>query len=266
MNCKITKSAIKPFISFGKMPIANGFLNKENFSKEFFFDLEVGFSEKCSLFQLKDHPTPEQMFNNKYPFFTGSSEAMKIHFQKYSDFIKKNYINNNSKIIEIGSNDGTFLKNFKNSNLDYVGFEPSENVAEIAKQKGVRTINSFFGLNSLDLVKNFLKQTDVIFAANVICHIPELNGLIKAVDQLLSKDGVFIFEEPYLGSMFNKTSYDQIYDEHIFMFSGTSIKKIFDLFDMELIDLIKQETHGGSMRYVISRKNKRPINKNVEKY
>ena len=265
MNCKITKSAIKPFISFGKMPIANGFLNKENFSKEFFFDLEVGFSEKCSLFQLKDHPTPEQMFNNKYPFFTGSSEAMKIHFQKYSDFIKKNYINNNSKIIEIGSNDGTFLKNFKNSNLDYVGFEPSENVAEIAKQKGVRTINSFFGLNSLDLVKNFLKQTDVIFAANVICHIPELNGLIKAVDQLLSKDGVFIFEEPYLGSMFNKTSYDQIYDEHIFMFSGTSIKKIFDLFDMELIDLIKQETHGGSMRYVISRKNKRPINKNVEK-
>ena len=265
MNCKITKSAIKPFISFGKMPIANGFLNKENFSKEFFFDLEVGFSEKCSLFQLKDHPTPEQMFNNKYPFFTGSSEAMKIHFQKYSDFLKKNYINNNSKIIEIGSNDGTFLKNFKNSNLDYVGFEPSENVAEIAKQKGVRTINSFFGLNSLDLVKNFLKQTDVIFAANVICHIPELNGLIKAVDQLLSKDGVFIFEEPYLGSMFNKTSYDQIYDEHIFMFSGTSIKKIFDLFDMELIDLIKQETHGGSMRYVISRKNKRPINKNVEK-
>jgi len=265
MNCKITKSAIKPFISFGKMPIANGFLNKENFSKEFFFDLEVGFSEKCSLFQLKDHPTPEQMFNNKYPFFTGSSEAMKIHFQKYSDFIKKNYINNNSKIIEIGSNDGTFLKNFKNSNLDYVGFEPSENVAEIAKQKGVKTINSFFGLNSLNLVKNFLKQTDVIFAANVICHIPELNGLIKAVDQLLSKDGVFIFEEPYLGSMFNKTSYDQIYDEHIFMFSGTSIKKIFDLFDMELIDLIKQETHGGSMRYVISRKNKRPINKNVEK-
>ena len=265
MNCKITKSAIKPFISFGKMPIANGFLNKENFSKEFFFDLEVGFSEKCSLFQLKDHPTPEQMFNNKYPFFTGSSEAMKIHFQKYSDFIKKNYINNNSKIIEIGSNDGTFLKNFKNSNLDYVGFEPSENVAEIAKQKGFKIINSFFGLNSLDLVKNFLKQTDVIFAANVICHIPELNGLIKAVDQLLSKDGVFIFEEPYLGSMFNKTSYDQIYDEHIFMFSGTSIKKIFDLFDMELIDLIKQETHGGSMRYVISRKNKRPINKNVEK-
>ena len=93
----------------------------------------------------------------------------------------------------------------------------------------------------------------MIFAANVICHVPNLIDLVKTVDQLLSKNGVFIFEEPYLGSMFEKTSYDQIYDEHIFMFSGTSVKKIFDMFDMELIDLIKQETHGGSMRYVIAR-------------
>ena len=124
-------------------------------------------------------------------------------------------------------------------------------------KNGIKTINSFFGIDSLDLVKDFVKQTDVIFAANVICHIPDLIGMIKTIDQLLSKDGVFIFEEPYLGSMFEKTSYDQIYDEHIFMFSGTSVKKIFDLFDMELIDLNKQETHGGSMRYVISRKKKK---------
>jgi len=88
--------------------------------------------------------------------------------------------------------------------------------------------------------------------------------LIKTVDQLLSKDGVFIFEEPYLGSMFKKTSYDQIYDEHIFMFSATSVKKIFNIYDLELVDAIKQETHGGSMRYIISRKNSRVISKNVQ--
>ena len=265
MKCKITKLPIKPFMSFGKMPIANGFLNKEEFDKEFFFDMEIGFSEKCSLFQLKDHPTPEQMFNDKYPFFTGSSEAMKLHFQNYANFLKKDYIKSKSKIIEIGSNDGTFLSNFKNSNLDYVGFEPSGNVAELANKNGVKTINSFFGPSSLDLIKSFIKKTDVIFAANVICHIPDLISLVKTIDQLLSKDGVFVFEEPYLGSMFEKISYDQIYDEHIFMFSGTSVKKIFDLFDMELIDLIKQETHGGSMRYVISRKNKKIVSPNVQK-
>jgi methylation protein EvaC len=189
---------------------------------------------------------------------------MKSHFQDYADFIKKKFIANNSKIIEIGSNDGTFLNNFKDNNLEYVGFEPSSNVAKIANQKGINTLNEFFGLESLDLIKNFKHQTDVIFAANVICHVPNLVGLIKALDQLLSKDGVFIFEEPYLGSMFEKTSYDQIYDEHIFMFSATSVKKIFNIFDMELVDAIKQETHGGSMRYIISRKNTRNINKNVQ--
>jgi len=252
-------------MSFGKMPIANGFLKKDNFDKEFFFDMEVGFSEKCSLFQLKDHPSPEQMFNSEYPFFTGSSEMMKLHFQDYANFLKKNYIKNKSKIIEIGSNDGTFLKNFKNSDLEFVGFEPSGNVAELANKNEVKTINKFFGPASLDLVKDFIKQTDVIFAANVICHVPNLIDLVKTVDQLLSKNGVFIFEEPYLGSMFEKTSYDQIYDEHIFMFSGTSVKKIFDIFDMELIDLIKQETHGGSMRYVISRKKQRQVSLNVQK-
>ena len=265
MKCKITQSPIKPFMSFGKMPIANGFLKKDNFDKEFFFDMEVGFSEKCSLFQLKDHPSPEQMFNSTYPFFTGSSEMMKLHFQDYANFLKKNYIKNKSKIIEIGSNDGTFLKNFKNSDLEFVGFEPSGNVAELANKNGVKTINKFFGPDSLDLVKDFIKQTDVIFAANVICHVPNLIDLVKTVDQLLSKNGVFIFEEPYLGSMFEKTSYDQIYDEHIFMFSGSSIQKIFNLYDMELIDLIKQPTHGGSMRYVIARKGTQQKKANVQK-
>ena len=264
MKCKITSSEMSPFMSFGKMPIANGFLQKENFKNEFFFDLEVGFSEKICLFQLKDHPTPEQMFNENYPFFTGSSQAMKAHFKEYADFIKKNFIKNNSKIIEIGSNDGTFLNNFKDSNIEYIGFEPSSNVAKIANLNGINTLNQFFGLESLDLIKKFHHQTNVIFAANVICHIPKLVELIKTVDQLLSKDGVFIFEEPYLGSMFEKTSYDQIYDEHIFMFSATSVKKIFNMYDFELTDLVKQETHGGSMRYIISRKNARDINKNVK--
>ena len=205
------------------------------------------------------------MFNNKYPFFTGISEYMKTHFLNYSKFIKNNYLNNNSKIVEIGSNDGTFLKNFKDSNLDLVGFEPSSNVAEVTNKKNIKTINSFFNLNSIEQINEFRNKTDVVCAANVICHIPNVPDLIKSVDKLLSKSGTFIFEEPYLGSMFEKTSYDQIYDEHIFMFSGNSVQKVFNLFDMELIDLIKQPTHGGSMRYVVTRKGTRKKNENVEK-
>ena len=97
-------------------------------------------------------------------------------------------------------------------------------------------------------------NTDLICASNVICHVPDLNNLIESVDLLLSKEGTFIFEEPYLGSMFEKISYDQIYDEHIFMFSASSVSKIFQRYNFHLIDSIPQVTHGGSMRYVLKRK------------
>ncbi len=126
------------------------------------------------------------------------------------------------------------------------------------------TINNFFTYSTSKKLKKFINNTDIIIAANAICHIPNLNDMIKGIDNLLTKKGLFIFEEPYLGSMYEKVSYDQIYDEHIFMFSATSIKKIFNLFGFDLINVVPQTTHGGSMRYVIGRKNIHQIKKSVK--
>ena len=266
MICKVSKKKIEPLMSFGKMPIANGFIEKKDFDKEFYFDMEVGFSESLSLFQLNDHPKPEAMFNEKYPFFSGSSEYMKKHFQNYADFIKKNYLKTNFKIIEIGSNDGTLLKNFLNSDANLIGYEPSKNVAQKALKDGIPTLNEFFNLENVKKQKKYIGSTNVICASNVICHIPDLDDLIKSVDLLLDKDGVFIFEEPYLGSMYEKTSYDQIYDEHIYMFSVSSVEKIFNLYDFVLVDVQKQMTHGGSMRYIIKRKGSGSKSENLKKY
>ena len=241
-------------MSFGKMPIANGFLRKKQFKSEFFFNLEVGFSKSISLFQLNEHPKPKQMFNNNYPFFTGGSKGMIQHFKKYSQWVKKNYGKKIKHLLEIGSNDGTFLSNFDNKKINVMGFEPSKNVAQISRKKGIKTINKFFNFNNAKKFKKLKNNIDVITAANAICHVPNLISLIKGVNFLLKQRGVFIFEEPYLGSMYLKGSYDQIYDEHIFIFSLSSINKIFNLFNFELIDGIPQKTHGGSMRYVIARK------------
>ncbi len=135
MICKITKKKIKPFMSFGKMPIANGFLKKKDFKNEYFFKMEVGFSKEISLFQLNDHPKPKLMFNKNYPFFTGSSKGMIKHFKKYSDWIKKYYLKRKKNLIEIGSNDGTFLSNFRENKTNILGIEPSSNVAKISKKK-----------------------------------------------------------------------------------------------------------------------------------
>ena len=265
MICKVTKKKLKPFMSFGKMPIANGFLEKKDFKKEYFFKMEVGFSKDISLFQLNNHPQPKMMFNKDYPFFTGSSKAMTVHFKKYADWLKKNYLKNKKILIEIGSNDGTFLQNFKRDKIFSIGIEPSTNVANISKRMGINTKNCFFNYNNVRKMKKIHKKTDIICAANAICHIPNIIDLIKAVDFLLGKKGLFIFEEPYLGSMYEKNSYDQIYDEHIFMFSATSIKKVFAKYNFELLDIIPQKTHGGSMRYVVGRKNSSKVSKNVKK-
>jgi methylation protein EvaC len=265
MKCKITNKKVNPFMSFGKMPIANGFLNKDKFNKEFFYEMEVGFAEDLSLFQLNEHPKPKMMFNENYPFFTGSSQQMKLHFKEYAKWIKKYSKNKIKNIVEIGSNDGTFLKNFNSSDFNVLGFEPSGNVADRAIKNGINTVTEFFNKNTIIRQKKFVNNTDIICAANAICHVPDLNNLIQSVDSMLNSNGIFVFEEPYLGSMFEKVSYDQIYDEHIFIFSATSVNKIFSLFNMELIDAFPQVTHGGSMRYIIARKGKYKASINVFK-
>ena len=266
MKCKITNEKISPFMSFGKMPSANGFLDKEDFNKEFFYEMEVGFSEKISLLQLNEFSNPIKVHNERYPFYTSSSVYMKNHFKEFASWLREKYLKDGSKLIEVGSNDGTLLENFRNTGVDVIGFEPSKTIAELANNKGVKTLNKFFNIQNLEMIKKFHSSVDIICSVNVIAHIPDLTDVIKSVDKLLSDKGLLIFEEPYLGSMFSKVSYDQIYDEHIFMFSVSSIKKIFDLFDFELIYVLPQNTHGGSMRYIIGRKNKHKKSEIISKF
>ena len=265
-NCKITGKKIKPFMSFGRMPLANAFLKKNEFSKEYFFKMEVGFNKKLSLFQLSHQPRAELMFNEHYPFYTSSSKYMIKHFKKFYSWLKKRYLKKNYNLIEIGSNDGTFLKNFSGTSIKYFGIEPSKNMSEISNKKKIKTYNFFFNLKNVKRLKKCINKTNIITAANVICHVQDLKSLIKGVDLLLERKGYFIFEEPYLGSMYEKVSYDQIYDEHVFIFSVHSVKKVFELFNFELNDVIPQQTHGGSMRYVVSRKNANKVSKNVQKF
>lgn len=266
MKCKVSNIKIKPFMSFGKMPMANGFLKKKNFKKEFFYELEVGFCPKNFLFQINDHPKSPKIFNNEYPFFTGKSDHMTKHFANFFNWLGRNdYLKKSSNCIEIGSNDGTFLHNFKKKNINATGFEPSKNVADFSKKKKLKVITKFFSYKEVSNIKNIKSKIDLICAANVICHVPDLNDLIKAIDYALTKDGTFVFEEPYLGSMFKKVSYDQIYDAHIFMFSAHSVRSIFKTHGFDLIDLVPQKTHGGSMRYVIARTGAKKIKSKVEK-
>lgn len=266
--CFVCNSSINPFMSFGKMPIANGFLPKENFSDEYFFEMEVSFCENCFMFQLINQPNPSQMFNENYAFFSGTSVFMKKHFEDFSNQLLNNYLkgNNDPFIVEIGCNDGILIENFAKKEIRHLGIEPSKNVAQISIDKGINTIVEFFDKEVAEKIVNEYGQADAYVAANVMCHIPYINSVIEGIKIILKQDGVVMFEDPYLGDVISKTTYDQIYDEHTFLFSVHSIQSLFNKFDMEIINVEPQKTHGGSMRYIIGNKGARPIHNAVNNF
>lgn len=254
-KCLICSNAIEPFISFGQQPIANGFLTEDNFNKEYFFHMQVAHCPACNMVQLIDTPDKEMMFNENYAFFSGTSQAMKQHFKEFALDVQEHFLSNDDPfVVEIGSNDGIMLQNFKEWGIRHLGCEPSANVAKVAQDKNINTIVEFFDEKLAEKIIAQHGQADAFIAANVMCHIPYFHSIAAGISKLIKKTGIVIFEDPYLGDVIEKTSYDQIYDEHTFLFSVNSINYVFDKYGMEVVDVKHQDTHGGSMRYFIGHK------------
>lgn len=265
--CLICQQPAKEFISFGKMPIANGFLRESEFAKEYFFDLRVAFCDACKMVQLIEQPSREMMFNENYAFFSGTSRNMALHFQAFAQHVRRDYLQGKDPfVVEIGSNDGIMMQHFSEAGIRHLGIEPSANVAEVARQKGINTTCAFFDEAEAMRIVDQYGQADAFLGANVMCHIPYIHSVLKGIDILLKPEGVVLFEDPYLGDVIENTSYDQIYDEHVFLFSVSSISHLFGMHGMEVVDLEPQETHGGSMRYVIARRGARPVSPNVSRH
>lgn len=264
MNCRICSNTIKPFMTFGKMPIANGFLSTPNPNDEYFFELAPAFCPSCKTFQIMEQPDPEKMFHDHYAFFSRTSKRMMLHFQDYAKWVMQNYLDEDPFVVELGSNDGILLENFAQENIRHLGIEPSGNVANEARKHGVNTLVEFFSPAVADKIVSEYGHADALMAANVMCHIPDLHAVAIAASNLLKPKGVLIFEDPYLGDMIAKTSYDQIYDEHVYIFSAHAVNNIFGRYGFELIDLKPQNTHGGSMRYILAKKGARKIENAVD--
>ncbi|BEH11542.1 MULTISPECIES: class I SAM-dependent methyltransferase [Geobacter] len=260
-TCRICQARISPFISYGRMPIANGFLTPSDFDGEYFYEMKVAFCEQCGMVQLVDQPDPEQMFNEHYHFFSGTSKLMGIHFKQFAEQVISDHLKekNDPFVVEIGSNDGIMLQHFAAHGIRHLGIEPSANVAAVAREKGIQTICRFFNEETARAIVKEHGQADAFLAANVMCHIPFFHSIIAGIKILLKDNGIVMFEDPYLGDVIEKTSYDQIYDEHVFLFSLRSICYAFAQHGLELVDIEPQTTHGGSMRYVIAHKGARPV-------
>jgi methylation protein EvaC len=264
-HCRVCNGGIAPFMSFGRMPIANGFLRPDKTENEYFFELAPAFCEVCGMFQLLEQPDPQKMFHEQYAFYSSTSRYMQAHFEAFAHAVINSVLagRDDPFVVELGSNDGIMLRHFKDRGVRHLGVEPSANVAKVARIQGISTISAFFDRKLADHIAAEQGGADAILAANVMCHIPDLPGVAAGVQRLLKSDGVFMFEDPYLGDMIAKTSYDQIYDEHVFIFSATSVQRAFAPFGLELVDVMPQITHGGSMRYTLAPKGSRQVSKKV---
>jgi methylation protein EvaC len=259
-RCRVCNARISAFMSFGRMPIANGFLNDEEIPNEYFFELAPAFCSQCSMFQLIEQPQPDKMFHGQYAFYSSTSRYMQLHFEAFANKVMTDILagRRDPLVVELGSNDGIMLRHFHERGICHLGVEPSVNVADVARSRGLRTISAFFNRKLAEEIAAEHGRADVMVAANVMCHIPDLAGVAAGAQYLLKPDGVFIFEDPYLGDVIAKTSYDQIYDEHVFIFSATSIVRAFAPHGLELVDVAPQITHGGSMRYTLALRGSRP--------
>ena len=264
--CRVSGTPLTKILDFGMQPLGNGFLEAKDFKDEYFFPMEIGYSEVSMMFQLIEQPAPEKMFHDHYAFYSSTSSFMAQHFKQFAQQVMQSvYLTkDNPFVVELGCNDGIMLKNFAEQSIRHLGIEPSLNVAQEANKQGVRTRSEFFSEELAAIIVREEGQADAFLAANVMCHIPDIVGVVKGIKKLLKPTGVVMFEDPYLGDVVVKTSYDQIYDEHVFLFSALSIQYLFGLQGMELIDVLPQKTHGGSMRYVLGHQGVHPVKDSVK--
>ena len=239
----------KQFLDLGKQPIANGFLYKDQIDKEYFYNLGVAFDEETKLITQTEYVDPPLMFNDDYVYRGSMSKTMRDHFKSLSNYLKLAYPG--SKVLEIGSNDGVFIKNFSSNTT--IAVEPCGNFAKETQELGYNTYSEFWTKELANKINIEHGKQDIIFSANCICHIPDLDQTFKAVESLLSENGVFIFEDPSLAEVINNNSYDQIYDEHPHVFSVIALDNLLRRNGLQITRVENLSVHGGSNRIFAKR-------------
>ena len=250
------------FLDLGLQPLANNYLKKNQLNKkEKKYRLKIGLDLKTKLVSINKPIASEIMFNSNYPYRSSMSKTMIKSFKDLSKLIKKKY--KPKKILEIGSNDGSFIKNFSKKNT--IGVEPCSNVEKITKNKGFNTYAKYWNTSTAKKILGKNGKVDLIYSANTISHIENLDEVFKSINIILNKNGIIIIEDPSLLECLKKNTYDQFYNEHIYVFSLIGIESILKKYDLEIFNVQNLKIHGGSNRYFIKRKiNKIPINSSVK--
>jgi SAM-dependent methyltransferase len=263
-HCRICKSEdLVRFLSLGEQPPVDNFTDREHLHAEARYPLDVYFCQSCNLVQLLDVVSPEELFHQEYAYFSSASVPLVKHFESYARDLKNNFLRPGDLVVDIGSNDGVLLQ-FLTDEYRVLGVEPSDNVAAVARAKGIETITEFFTVPLAQKILREYGSAKVVTANNVFAHIDDVDEIVQSIKLLLSDDGVYIFEAHYLLDLIEKREFDTIYHEHLCYYSVKPLLELFKRFDMEVFDVQRVSAHGGSLRVFVRHISEKLVDKSVE--
>jgi SAM-dependent methyltransferase len=242
-------------MSLGATPPANEFVRAEDRGKpQERFPLDVHLCQGCGHLQLLDVVDPEILFRN-YVYVSSTSPVFVEHFRRYAEEVRRlTGMPPGAQVLEIGSNDGTLLRFFKEAGMRVLGVDPARAIAAEATRSGIETIPEFFDLALARRLRSQGWEASAVLANNVFAHADDLHTIVDGVAHLLRPDGLFVFEVSYLLDVYEKTLFDTIYHEHLSYHTVKPLVGFFGRHGMELVDAIRVEPHGGSLRGIAALK------------
>lgn len=268
-ECRLCKSKdLDQVLDFGEIALANEYLNKEDINKpEPVYPLTVDKCSSCGNVQLRETVNPDILFKN-YLYSSSQSKGLVDHFKKFSqDIVEFLDLKKGDFALEIGSNDGITLKSLKAEKLKILGVEPAENLAKIANDKGLETINKYFNLHESNEIKTKYGLPKLIFSSNTYAHLSEHESVTSGVKNLMDNDTVFVFENSWLFPTIREILFDQFYHDHLLYLGVVPLVNYFNRFGMEIFKVEETSIQGGSIRcYVKLTESPRKIDKSVEQF
>jgi len=236
-------------LDLGTQPLANNLLRPEDLAKpEPKFPLRLAVCESCWLLQILDLVPPVQLFA-EYLYFSSFSDLMLRHAQAAAErYVGEFGLNRQSLVVEIASNDGYLLKNFRSAGVPCLGIEPAANIAKVAREAGIETLVEFFGADLAGRLAAGGHKADLILGNNVFAHAPDTNDFVAGLRTLLKPGGRLVLEFPYAADFIEKGEFDTIYHEHVFYFSLTALAPLFQRHDLSIFAAERLKIHGGSLR------------------
>jgi len=249
-------SGLFPILDLGRTPLANALLTADQVSREEeTFPLELVGCPACTLVQITETVPPEKLFS-EYFYLSSFSETMLRHAQLLAEELTvANKLSSSSLVVEIASNDGYLLQYYQQAGVPVLGIEPAKNIARIAEERGIRTINDFFRADLAKRLAGEGEYADVIHAHNVLAHVPDINGFVSGLAELLKPHGTAVLEVPYVKDLIDHTEFDTIYHEHLSYFSLTALDHLFRRHGMQISDARHLPLHGGTLRLYASKRN-----------